>query len=67
MVELSTKFGAASGEAVALIEAAHEAGLIVEGLSFHVGSQTTNFENYVQALNLAAGVFQRGRRPRLQA
>ena len=57
MVELSSKFGAASGEAVDLIEAAHEAGLVVEGLSFHVGSQTTNFENYVQALNLAAGVF----------
>ena len=57
MVELSSKFGAASGEAVGLIEAAHEAGLVVEGLSFHVGSQTTNFENYVQALHLAAGVF----------
>jgi ornithine decarboxylase len=57
MVELSSKFGAASGEAVQLIEAAHKAGLVVEGLSFHVGSQTTNFENYVQALNLAAGVF----------
>ena len=57
MVELSSKFGAAPGEAVDLIEAAHEAGLVVEGLSFHVGSQTTNFENYVQALNLAAGVF----------
>ena len=58
MVELSSKFGAPSGEAVALIESAHQAGLIVEGLSFHVGSQTTNFENYVQALNLAAGIFQ---------
>ncbi len=57
MVELSSKFGAASGEAVALIEAAGQAGLVVEGLSFHVGSQTTNFENYVQALYLAAGVF----------
>ena len=57
MVELSSKFGAASGEAVELIAAAHEAGLVVEGLSFHVGSQTTNFENYVQALNLTAGVF----------
>jgi ornithine decarboxylase len=57
MVELSSKFGAASGEAVQLIEAAHQAGLVVEGLSFHVGSQTTNFENYVQALNLAAGVY----------
>ncbi len=57
MVELSSKFGAASGEAVDLIAAAHEAGLIVEGLSFHVGSQTTNFDNYVQALHLSAGVF----------
>jgi len=57
MVELSSKFGAEPGEAVDLIAAAHDAGLTVEGLSFHVGSQTTNFENYVQALNLTAGVF----------
>jgi ornithine decarboxylase len=61
MVELSSKFGASSGEAVELIEAAHRAGLIVEGLSFHVGSQTTNFENYVQALNLSAGIFDEAR------
>ena len=61
MVELSSKFGASSGEAVELIEAANRAGLIVEGLSFHVGSQTTNFENYVQALNLAAGIFEEAR------
>jgi ornithine decarboxylase len=57
VVELSSKFGAASGEAVDLIEAAFQAGLVVEGLSFHVGSQCTNFGNYVQALNLAAGIF----------
>jgi ornithine decarboxylase len=57
VVELSSKFGAASGEAVDLIEAAFQAGLVVEGLSFHVGSQCTNFANYVQALNLAAGIF----------
>jgi ornithine decarboxylase len=31
-------------------------GLVVEGLSFHVGSQCTNFENFVQALNAAAAV-----------
>jgi ornithine decarboxylase len=61
MVELSSKFGASSGEAVELIEAANRAGLIVEGLSFHVGSQTTNFENYVQALNLSAGIFEEAR------
>ena len=57
MVELSSKCGAAPGEAVDLILAAHKAGLVVEGLSFHVGSQTTNFENFVQAINLAASVF----------
>ena len=57
MVELSSKFGAAPGEAVDLILAAVEAGLTVEGISFHVGSQTTNFENFVQAINLAAGIF----------
>jgi ornithine decarboxylase len=57
MVELSSKCGAAPGEAVDLILAAVKEGLVVEGLSFHVGSQTTNFENFVQAINLAAAVF----------
>jgi ornithine decarboxylase len=57
MVELSSKFGCPPGEAVALIQAAHDAGLIVEGLSFHVGSQCTNYENYVQALSLTSGIF----------
>ena len=57
MVELSSKFGASPGEAVDLILAADRVGLVVEGISFHVGSQTTNFENYVQALNLTANVF----------
>jgi ornithine decarboxylase len=57
MVELSSKFGAGPGEAVDLILEADRAGLTVEGLSFHVGSQTTNFENFVQAINLAANIF----------
>jgi ornithine decarboxylase len=61
MVELSSKCGAAPGEAVDLILAADRAGLVVEGLSFHVGSQTTNFENFVQAINLAASVFDEAR------
>ena len=52
MVELSSKFGCDPGQAVSLIEAAHARGLTVEGLSFHVGSQTTNFQNYAQALQL---------------
>ncbi|MGD0089198.1 MAG: type III PLP-dependent enzyme [Planctomycetota bacterium] len=61
MVELSSKFGAPPGEAVDLIFAADKAGLMVEGLSFHVGSQTTNFENFVQAINLAASIFKEAR------
>jgi ornithine decarboxylase len=61
MVELSSKFGAEPDEAVDMILAAEKAGLIVEGLSFHVGSQTTNFENYVQAINLAALIFKQAK------
>ena len=56
MVELSSKFGCDTGEAVDLILAAFRMGLTVEGLSFHVGSQCTNFENFVQALNIAAEI-----------
>ncbi len=56
MVELSSKFGCDPGEAVDLILEAFRAGLQVEGLSFHVGSQCTNFENFVQALNMSAAV-----------
>ncbi len=56
MVELSSKFGCDPAEAVDLVEEAFRLGLTVEGLSFHVGSQCTNFENFVQALNMAAAV-----------
>ena len=56
MVELSSKFGCDPGEAVDLILEAFRIGLMVEGLSFHVGSQCTNFDNFVQALNMAAAV-----------
>src|SRR5215467_6107250 len=56
MVELSSKFGCDSGEAAHLIEEAFRVGLVVEGLSFHVGSQCVNFDNFVQALNIAAAV-----------
>jgi ornithine decarboxylase len=61
MVELSSKFGSGPGEAVDLILEAEKEGLTVEGLSFHVGSQTTNFENFVQAINLAALIFREAR------
>ncbi len=57
MVELSSKFGAPPSEAADLILEAHRQGLVVEGVSFHVGSQTTNFANYVEALNLTADIY----------
>jgi len=56
MVELSSKFGCDPGEAVDLVAAAFEMGLVVEGLSFHVGSQCTNFMNFVQALDMASAI-----------
>ncbi|HOW18725.1 MAG TPA: type III PLP-dependent enzyme, partial [Phycisphaerae bacterium] len=54
----ASKFGAAPGEAADLIAAAFDAGLVVEGLCFHVGSQCTNFDNYVQALTMSASVLE---------
>jgi len=56
MVELSSKFGCDPGEAVDLIHAAFGMGLVAEGISFHVGSQCTNFQNFVQALEFSAAV-----------
>ena len=61
MVELSSKFGCDTGEAVDLILEAFRIGLVVEGLSFHVGSQCANFDNFVQALNIAAAVMEEAR------
>jgi ornithine decarboxylase len=56
MVEFSSKFGVDPGLAPGLIEKAFSYGLSVEGLSFHVGSQCTNFNNYVSALEISAGI-----------
>ncbi len=58
MVELSSKFGAFPAEAVDLISMAFDSGLTVEGLGFHVGSQCTNFENFVQALSTSASIME---------
>jgi len=57
MVELSSKFGCDPSEAVYLILEAFKAGLVVEGLSFHVGSQCSNFGNFIQALHISASIF----------
>jgi len=57
MVDLSSKFGASREDAVELAVKAFEMGFIVEGLSFHVGSQCTNIDNYMGGLQFASFVF----------
>jgi ornithine decarboxylase len=61
-VEMGSKFGAEPGDANNLIRQAFDAGLVVEGLSFHVGSQCTNFDNYTAALAITADIFQDARK-----
>ncbi len=54
IVELSLKFGAEPADAMGLLIKAHKLGLKPVGVSFHVGSQCTRVENYIQALEMAA-------------
>lgn len=61
MVELSSKFGAHPSEAIELLLEAKELGLHVYGISFHVGSQCNNFENYSQAFEFASSIFEEAR------
>ncbi len=61
-VEMGSKFGVEPGDAAELIKQAFDAGLVVEGLSFHVGSQCTHFDNYTTALNITAEIFHDTRR-----
>ncbi len=61
-VEMASKFGAEPGDAQQLIQQAYDMGLKVEGVSFHVGSQCTNFDNYTVALDVAATILNDARR-----
>jgi ornithine decarboxylase len=61
-VEMSSKFGAEPGDAGNLIKQAFDSGLVVEGLSFHVGSQCTNFDNYSSALTITSQIFNDARK-----
>lgn len=57
MVELSLKFGADPENAIPLLTKAKSLGLVPMGVSFHVGSQCTNAENYLQALEISSRIF----------
>ena len=58
--ELQVRRGA--GRRPAADPAGVRLGLAVEGLSFHVGSQCTNFDNYTVALDIAATIFNDARK-----
>ena len=61
-VEMASKFGAEPAEAQKLIDEAFNLGLTVEGISFHVGSQCTNFDNYTEALAITSQILDAARR-----
>ena len=54
IVELSLKFGVDPADATSLMIKAYKMGLQPAGVSFHVGSQCTRVENYIEALEMAA-------------
>jgi len=57
LVDLNKKFGAQPDEALELLTQAHEAGLDVAGLCFHVGSQSTTNDAYLDALKICSSIF----------
>ena len=57
VVNLSLKFGVDPDNAFPMIRKAQSLGLTPVGISFHVGSQSKNVENYLQALEVTAGIF----------
>jgi len=48
--DLSKKFGCSPEDALHIISRAHALGISIKGLSFHVGSQTTDPQKYVNAI-----------------
>lgn len=54
---LSEKFGARREEALPLLLAARDAGLVPRGVAFHVGSQCLEVERYCEALAQVRAVF----------
>lgn len=57
VVNLSLKFGADSDSAYLMLRKAKSLGLVPMGISFHVGSQSKNVENFLQALEITAKIF----------
>jgi ornithine decarboxylase len=60
-VDLSLKFGADAEVIVPLLCKARALGLRAEGISFHVGSQCGDYDNYQRAFEQAAGLLAEAR------
>ncbi len=60
-VELSLKFGSDADLIVPMLVKAKQLGLRPEGVSFHVGSQCTNYENYHRAFEVVANIVDEAR------
>jgi ornithine decarboxylase len=60
--DLSKKFGCSPAGAIHLVRHAHQLGIRIKGLSFHVGSQTANPEKYIAAIRTCGEVFQQVRK-----
>jgi len=61
-VNLSLKFGADPEVVAPLLLKARTLGLRAEGLSFHVGSQCNNYDNYLQAFETSAAIVAQAQR-----
>ncbi len=57
-VDLNKKFGAHPDDALQLIQMAKAYGLDMAGLCFHVGSQATSSDAYLQAIKICSDIFQ---------
>lgn len=58
VAHLSHKFGADVEDAIPLLLAARDQGLVPRGISFHVGSQCLDAQRYVEALDTTHGIFE---------
>jgi ornithine decarboxylase len=61
-VNLSLKFGADPEQVIPLLLKARSLGLRAEGLSFHVGSQCSSYDNYLHAFEVGAAIVDEGRK-----
>lgn len=57
LVDLNKKFGAHLDDVLPLLTLARQAGLDVAGLCFHVGSQSSSVDAYVESLRIFRGLF----------